>query len=80
MELLVWLAFWGAVLALWLAAVVGCIRRAHRPGDKLLWLILILFIPMLGPLAYLLLGRKDVPRPVAEDEVSLLLDRDSKKD
>lgn len=58
-----WVIFWvvfgviGFVLFLW--ALIDCIRRQFpNPNDKVLWLVLIILIGWLGPILYLIIGRK----------------------
>lgn len=48
-------------LVLILVALVDLIRRAASRvrGSKLVWVLVILFISTLGPICYLLLGRKE---------------------
>ena len=62
-------AFWifAPVLALALAvvALVSIGRTAHRSLTELfVWLAIVLFVPVLGPIAWLLV-RKSLPRPAA---------------
>lgn len=58
-----WVIFWvifgllGFALFLW--ALIDCIRRQFtNPNDKVLWLVLIILIGWLGPILYLIIGRK----------------------
>jgi hypothetical protein len=47
----------GFVLFLW--ALIDVIRRQFQnPNDKILWIVLIIFIGWIGPLLYLIIGRK----------------------
>lgn len=47
----------GFVLFLW--ALIDVIRRQFQnPNDKILWLVLILLVGILGPILYLIIGRK----------------------
>ncbi len=47
-------------LGLLVFALIDLIRRKQVRGDsKILWLIIIIFIQMIGPILYLILGRKE---------------------
>lgn len=46
-------------LGLMIAALVDLIRRPTIRGPKWVWLLVILFFSMLGPLAYFLFGREE---------------------
>lgn len=54
-----WLVFGlgGFILFLW--ALIDVLRRQFQnPNDKILWIVLIVFIGWLGPILYLAIGRK----------------------
>jgi hypothetical protein len=46
-------------LALMVAAFWDLIRRENTRGPKWLWVIIILFLNMIGPIVYFLVGRDD---------------------
>jgi len=46
-------------LALMIAAFLDLIRREKTRGPKWLWVIIILFLNMIGPIVYFLVGRDD---------------------
>ncbi len=46
-------------LALLVAALLDLRRRPRTRGPKWLWVILIVFVQMLGPLAYFVFGREE---------------------
>lgn len=46
-------------LALMIVALVDLIRRPQVRGPKWLWLVIILFVNMIGPIIYLVVGRKE---------------------
>lgn len=48
-----------ALLAFCLVDIARPARRV-RGGNKLVWILVVLFISTLGPLAYLFFGREDV--------------------
>ena len=50
-------AFGGFALFLW--ALIDVIRRQFpNPNDKILWILLVILIGWLGPILYLIIGRK----------------------
>jgi hypothetical protein len=49
---------WVIVIALDIVAIVDVARSSLEPKRKLLWVLLIVFVPMFGVLIYYLLGRK----------------------
>jgi Trk-type K+ transport system membrane component len=54
-----WVIFGGVGFILWLWALIDCIRRQFtNPNDKVLWLVLIILIAWIGPILYLIIGRK----------------------
>jgi len=60
LRVLVWLA----VLALTVYAVVDCAQseeRRVRTLPKVLWVVLILVLPLVGPIAWLIAGRPEQP-------------------
>jgi len=44
--------------ALWLTAIILLVKAKQDSNTKLLWLLLILFVPFIGSLLYLIVGRK----------------------
>jgi hypothetical protein len=46
-------------LTLMLIALIDLIRRERTKGPKWLWVIIIVFGELLGPILYLILGRKE---------------------
>lgn len=54
-----WVIFGILSFALFLWALIDVIRRQFpNQNDKILWIVLILLIGMLGPILYLIIGRK----------------------
>jgi len=54
-----WFIFWIAAFILWLVALLDVIKRNFpNQSDKILWLVLILVLPGLGPILYFIIGRK----------------------
>lgn len=47
-------------MALLVIAIVDLVKREHVTGDnKLIWMLVIIFISVIGPIMYLLYGRKE---------------------
>jgi len=47
-------------IALMVIALVDLVRRKRVKGDsKILWAVLIVFVNIIGPIVYLLLGREE---------------------
>ncbi|KAB8127668.1 PLDc_N domain-containing protein [Gracilibacillus oryzae] len=57
---------WGAIapiivlqLILMITALVSCIREEKTNGPKWMWILVILFISLLGPVIYFVVGRRN---------------------
>ncbi len=46
-------------LGLMIYCLVDVIRREETNGPKVLWVLLIIFVDFIGPVAYLVIGRKE---------------------
>lgn len=46
-------------LALMIAALVDLIKREKTKGPKWMWVIIIVFINMIGPIIYFVVGREE---------------------
>lgn len=52
--LLVFVGYWG----LWLWAIIDCAFRETDQGNtKVVWMLIVLFVPLAGPLLYLVVRR-----------------------
>ena len=48
-----------AALALWIWALVDAIQNKSMDStQRLIWVLVIIFVPFIGPILYLLIGRK----------------------
>ena len=45
-------------LVLWIIAAVEILRSTRPAGEKVLWLLVILLLPLVGLILYYVLGRK----------------------
>ncbi len=54
---------WVAFLALWIWALIDCIRvpddRYFKSGTKVIWVVVIVLLGIIGAIIYLLAGRPD---------------------
>ena len=50
--------FFMALLVGWLFVLMDCVNSEFEKGRKVLWILVILFVPFLGPAIYLLVGIK----------------------
>ena len=49
------------VIGLWIAAIASIVRnRFQNRSDKTLWLIIVIFFPLIGSLLYFVLGTKQI--------------------
>lgn len=62
--LLIWTLLSLASLGLFVIALIGLVRNKHWPDTttKLMWTMLIIFVPTIGPILYLAIGRKQTMR------------------
>ncbi|MBJ6120149.1 PLDc N-terminal domain-containing protein [Pontibacter sp. BT310] len=64
-EIIFLLLFIAAPLVLWLWALIDLLRSNFSDNiTKLIWAVVIIFIPLLGALLYLLIGRNQKVKPV----------------
>lgn len=62
-ELIEWIPFLIPIiliqLALMIFALVDLNRREHIRGEKWMWVLVIIFVNIVGPVVYLIMGRED---------------------
>ena len=51
------LALWAIILVFWLWMLVDCIRREKDPTTRVLWALVIFFLPCVGSLVYALVRK-----------------------
>lgn len=56
------LMFWQIILFValffWLFCVIDVLRNSFNGNDKLIWILVLIFVPILGPFLYFFIGRK----------------------
>jgi len=58
--LIFWTLFCLCCFLLWLIALVDILRHGFKgQNEKLIWLLVILFVPFFGPILYYFIGRKN---------------------
>ena len=55
--LILWLILAIAALVLWIWALIDIIGSSMSVGAKIVWLLVIFFLPLIGSIIYLLIGR-----------------------
>jgi hypothetical protein len=58
-ELLILFSFLALPTILWFWALIDCVKREFKGNDKLIWVLIIIFLPMIGSILYLAIGRKN---------------------
>lgn len=54
---LIGLALWAFVFALWLWMLIDCIRNETDSTQRVLWALIIFFLPCIGSLIYLVIRK-----------------------
>ena len=49
-----------ALVVLWIIAIVDVLVNKFKGKNKILWILIILFLPVLGAILYLIIGRKQI--------------------
>jgi len=44
-------------IVLWIWALVDCLKSNFESTNKLIWVVVIILLPVLGPILYFLVGR-----------------------
>jgi pilus assembly protein TadC len=56
--LMFWQLFLIIILFFWIFCIVDVLRNSFNGNDKLVWILVLLFVPLLGPFLYFFIGRK----------------------
>ena len=57
LTLIVILGIAALALAVWIITLIHIIRSNKRDTEKIMWLLLVIFMPFIGSLLYVFLGR-----------------------
>ncbi len=50
--------FWIASIVLWISALIDILKSDFRGGsDKIVWLLVVVFLPLLGAALYFIIGK-----------------------
>lgn len=56
---IIMIGFWIAYLVLLIIALIDVVKSEFRnPNDKLIYVIIVVFVPIVGPIIYFVVGRK----------------------
>lgn len=55
--LILWIILALASIVLWIWALIDIIGSPMATGSKIVWLLVIFFVPLIGSILYLLIGR-----------------------
>ncbi|MHB8232177.1 MAG: PLDc N-terminal domain-containing protein [bacterium] len=61
--------FWIASIALWISALIDILKSDFRGGsDKIVWLLVVVFLPLLGAILYFAIGKNQkIDKPAANN-------------
>jgi hypothetical protein len=58
--LIIWALFSFCCLLLWVFALIDILRNEFKgQNEKLIWVLIIIFVPLLGAILYFVIGRKN---------------------
>ncbi len=60
--------FWIASIVLWISALIDILKSDFRGGsDKIVWLLVVVFLPLLGAILYFTIGKNQkINKPVGD--------------
>ena len=60
--------FWIASIVLWISALIDILKSDFRGGsDKIVWLLVVVFLPLLGAILYFTIGKNQkVNKPTGD--------------
>lgn len=58
LRLFLWQLFILVSLVFWIYAITDILKGSFKQNDKLIWFLVVLFVPIVGTVLYLFLGRK----------------------
>ncbi|WP_127844374.1 PLD nuclease N-terminal domain-containing protein [Psychroflexus aestuariivivens] len=57
-ELLIWQSFLILCIILWIYCLVDVLKSQFPQNEKLIWALAVIFVPFLGTILYLIIGRR----------------------
>ena len=57
-ELLIWQSFLILCITLWIYCLVDVLKSQFPQNEKLIWTLAIIFVPFIGTILYLIIGRR----------------------
>ncbi len=45
-------------IGLWIYSLIDIMKSSFEKNDKMIWILVALFVPILGPILYMIIGRK----------------------
>jgi hypothetical protein len=61
--MLIYLAVVGLSIILWLSCLIDIIKSEFQGNNKIIWLLVVIFVPLLGMILYYIFGRKQKISP-----------------
>ncbi|MBP6001055.1 MAG: PLDc_N domain-containing protein [Flavobacterium sp.] len=56
--LLIWQVFLVLNILFWIFCMVDVLKNTSQASDKLIWIVVLLFVPIIGSFFYFFIGRK----------------------
>ncbi|WP_026838864.1 PLDc N-terminal domain-containing protein [Gillisia sp. JM1] len=53
----IWQALILISIALWIYCLIDVLRNKFEQNDKIMWILIVIFLPLLGSFLYLLIGK-----------------------
>ncbi|MFS4483321.1 PLD nuclease N-terminal domain-containing protein [Hyunsoonleella sp. 2307UL5-6] len=55
--LLIWQALMLVSIGLWIYSLIDILKHKFEQNDKIVWVLVVLFLPILGSMLYLFMGK-----------------------
>ncbi len=56
--LIIWQSILLISIGLWIYSLIDILKSSFEKNDKIIWILVVLFVPILGPILYIFIGRK----------------------
>ncbi|GAA3786572.1 hypothetical protein GCM10022271_18920 [Corallibacter vietnamensis] len=56
-ELFIWQAFILLAIGLWIYCLIDILKNKFAQNNKLIWILVVIFMPFIGPLLYIIIGK-----------------------